>query len=78
MSSTHSPAQRTGRFDPRILSAFELLLGAFIVVGHNVFRVLPNEVPILAVLGLLSARLRAMADGRPRVSNVHLRGGALC
>jgi len=37
------------------------LLGAFIVIGHNVFRILPNEVPILFVLGLASARLR---DGR--------------
>src|SRR5947209_7049326 len=45
----------------RAFSAFEFLLGAFIVIGHNVFRVLPNEVPILFVLGLLSVRLR---DGR--------------
>ena len=42
----------------RILSALELLLGAFIVIGHNVFRVVPNEVPILFVLGLVSIRLR--------------------
>jgi hypothetical protein len=42
----------------RILSGFELLLGAFIVIGHNVFRILPNEVPILFVLGFLSIRLR--------------------
>ena len=42
----------------RILSALELLLGAFIIVGHNVFRVVPNEVPILFVVGLLSVRLR--------------------
>ena len=42
----------------RILSAFELLLGAFIVIGHNVFRVVPNEVPILFVLGLVSIRWR--------------------
>jgi len=47
--------------DSRLLSAFEVLLGAAIVIGHNVFRVLPNEVPILFVLGLLSMRLR---DGR--------------
>jgi CAAX protease family protein len=40
------------------LSAFELLLGAAIVIGHNVFRVVPNEVPILVVLGVLSMRLR--------------------
>lgn len=42
----------------RALSAFEFLLGAAIVVGHNVFRVIPNEVPILVVIGLLSVRLR--------------------
>ena len=42
----------------RILSALELLLGAFIVIGHNVFRIVPNEVPILFVLGLLSIRIR--------------------
>lgn len=54
----------------RGLSAFEFLLGAAAVVGHNVFRVLPNEVPILVVLGLLSMRLRnggwaAMGFKRP-------------
>ena len=31
----------------RLFSASELLLGAVIVIGHNVFHVLPNEVPIL-------------------------------
>jgi len=35
----------------------EFLLGALIVLGHNVFRLVPNEVPILVVLGLLSNRL---------------------
>jgi membrane protease YdiL (CAAX protease family) len=42
----------------RVLSGAELLLGSAIVIGHNVFRIVPNEVPILVVLGLLSARLR--------------------
>jgi len=42
----------------RTVSALELLLGAAIVIGHNVFKALPNEVPILFVLGLVSARLR--------------------
>ena len=56
--------------DSRIVSAFELLLGTAIVVGHNVFHVVPNEVPILCVLGLLSIRLRngglsAMGFKRP-------------
>ncbi len=42
----------------RALSAFEFLLGAFIVIGHNVFHIVSNEVPILFVLGLISVRLR--------------------
>jgi uncharacterized protein len=45
----------------RIISACELLIGAGIVIGHNVYRVVPNEVPILFVLGLVSVRIR---DGR--------------
>jgi uncharacterized protein len=54
----------------RALSALELVLGGFIVIGHNVLHVLPNEVPILFVLGLLSVRLRdggwsAMGFRRP-------------
>jgi membrane protease YdiL (CAAX protease family) len=40
------------------VSALELLAGSCIVIGHNVLRVLPNEVPILVVLGLISFRLR--------------------
>ena len=52
------------------MSAVEFLVGAAIVVGHNVFHVVPNEVPILFVLGLLSFRLRegswaAMGFKRP-------------
>jgi membrane protease YdiL (CAAX protease family) len=42
----------------RLFSAVEVLLGAVIVIGHNVFHVVPNEVPILFVLGLVSVRLR--------------------
>jgi membrane protease YdiL (CAAX protease family) len=54
----------------RGLSGLELLIGAGLVVGHNVFRVLPNEVLILAALGLVSVRLRngswfAMGFRRP-------------
>jgi membrane protease YdiL (CAAX protease family) len=44
--------------DSRAVSACELALGAAIVIGHNVFKVVPNEVPILFELGLLSMRLR--------------------
>jgi membrane protease YdiL (CAAX protease family) len=41
-----------------IVSALELLFGTFVVIGHNVFRIAPNEVPILCVIGLLSYRFR--------------------
>jgi hypothetical protein len=54
----------------RLLSGLELLAGAAIIIGYNVFKVIPNEVIILAVLGLLSVRLRngswfAMGFSRP-------------
>ena len=42
----------------RWLSLAELAVGSAIVIGHNVYHVIPNEVPILFVLGLLSLRLR--------------------
>jgi membrane protease YdiL (CAAX protease family) len=42
----------------RTLSLVEFALGGFVVIGHNVFHVLPNEVPILFVLGWISLRLR--------------------
>ena len=42
----------------RWLSLGEFLLGSAIVIGHNVYRVVPNEVPILFVLALISFRLR--------------------
>ena len=42
----------------RALSAFELCVGVFIVIGHNVFHIVPNEVIILCVLGFISVRLR--------------------
>jgi len=45
----------------RWISGAEFFIGAAIVIGHNVFKVLPNEVLILAALGLISARIR---DGR--------------
>ena len=55
----------------RALSAAELLVGAAIVIGHNVFRVVPNEVLILFVLALASIRIReggfgAVGLGRPK------------
>ena len=42
----------------RWISLAEVLLGAFIVIGHNVFRILPNEVPILFALFWISLRIR--------------------
>lgn len=42
----------------RAISALELLVGAFVVLGHNVWRIVPNEVPILFFLGLASYRIR--------------------
>jgi len=45
---------------PRLLAALELLIGGAIVVAHNVFRALPNEVPILVAMALMSMRLRAL------------------
>ncbi len=42
----------------RIFSLVEFALGGFIVIGHNVFHILPNEVPILFILGWISLRLR--------------------
>jgi membrane protease YdiL (CAAX protease family) len=55
----------------RPLSALEAAIGAAVVIGHNVFRILPNEVPILFVAALVSTRLReggwaALGFVRPR------------
>ena len=51
-----SPAELTPR--ERWLSLLEVVLGAFIVIGHNVLHIVPNEVPILFVLFWISLRLR--------------------
>jgi membrane protease YdiL (CAAX protease family) len=55
---TETPFPSTNPFASRALSALELLFGAFIVIGHNVFHIVPNEVIVLCALGLLSVRLR--------------------
>ena len=65
------PFPSTNPLVSRALSALELLFGAFVVIGHNVFRIVPNEVIVLCVLGLLSVRLRdggwsAMGFNRPQ------------
>ena len=58
VSSAKIPFPSANPLVSRALSALELFLGALIVIGHNVFHVVPNEVIVLAVLGLLSIRLR--------------------
>jgi CAAX protease family protein len=55
---TETPFPSTNPIASRALSAFEFLLGAFIVIGHNVFHIVPNEVIVLFVLGLASIWLR--------------------
>ena len=57
-----SPAPRN-----RLLSLVEFALGSFIVVGHNVLHIMPNEVPILLALGWVSLRLR---DGGWKVAGL--------
>ena len=42
----------------RWISLAECLIGTAIGIGHNVYYVIPNEVPILFVLGLISLRVR--------------------
>jgi membrane protease YdiL (CAAX protease family) len=42
----------------RTLSLAELVIGSAIVIGHNVFHLVPNEVPILFMLALASIRQR--------------------
>jgi membrane protease YdiL (CAAX protease family) len=43
----------------RPIATLEFLVAAGIVLGHNVWRVVPNEVVILTVVAILSMRLRA-------------------
>jgi membrane protease YdiL (CAAX protease family) len=56
-SLTESAEQLTG--GQRALSLVEFLMGGAIVIAHNVFHAIPNEVPILLVLGIVSIWLRA-------------------
>jgi hypothetical protein len=49
-----NPIGVTPSASSRALSGVELIVATLIVLGHNVFRVLPNEVPILVVIGLVS------------------------
>jgi hypothetical protein len=49
-------AVQNAAYDPplsrrdRIFATVEVLLGAAVVIGHNVYHVVPNEVPILVVI----------------------------
>jgi uncharacterized protein len=58
VSATEIPFPSANPLASRALSALELFVGAFIVIGHNVFHIVPNEVIVLCVLGLASIRLR--------------------
>jgi hypothetical protein len=51
-----SPARLTPA--QRWFSFAELALGTFLVIGHNVYHIVPNEVPFLFVLFWISLRLR--------------------
>src|SRR5438874_3499690 len=42
----------------RAISFVELIVGVCVVIGHNVLHILPNEVPVLLVIGWISLRLR--------------------
>lgn len=59
--SIEAVAAQRAPWRARAISAGECLLGAFAVIGHNVYRVVPNEVPILVVLAIVSMRWRERA-----------------
>ena len=42
----------------RLLAGAEVLIGAIVVIGHNVYRFLPNEVPILVLILWISLLIR--------------------
>lgn len=52
------PMAEHGAGSRRAISAVEVVLGAVVVIGHNVFGALPNEVPTLCAAALVSVRLR--------------------
>jgi membrane protease YdiL (CAAX protease family) len=59
-SATESSPLRGSRLTPaqRWFSLAEFVPGGAIVIGYNVYHVIPNEVPILFVIGLISLRVR--------------------
>jgi len=52
----------------RWISLSEFVVGGAIVIAHNVYHLVPNEVPILFVLGWISIRLR---DGGWKMVGLH-------
>jgi len=71
MSEVETTAPTSLTAPQRALSFAEFAIGAAIVIGHNVFHVVPNEVPILFVLCVISVRLRegsfrALGLARPK------------
>jgi membrane protease YdiL (CAAX protease family) len=51
----------------RLISGFEVLVGTFLVLGHNIFNVVPNEVFFLFALFCISFKLR---DGGWKVAGL--------
>ena len=58
LGAVRSYSQSTLTPRERGISLIEFVFGAFIVIGQNVFHILPNEVPILFVLFWISLRIR--------------------
>jgi len=56
--SIEAAAQRAQGRRGRTVSACEFLVGALAVIGHNIYHLVPNEVPILVVLAIGSMRWR--------------------
>lgn len=53
-----APSELTLTPRQRWISFWEIVLGTFLVIGHNVFHIVPNEVPFLFVLFWISFRIR--------------------
>jgi uncharacterized protein len=58
MAAASLPAERQLSARDRWISFAEFALGTFLVIGHNIFHIVPNEVPFLFVLFWASALLR--------------------
>jgi len=61
-----APAQVHLNTRQRFISALEVVIGGAIVVAHNVYHRVPNEVPILFLLGWISIHSgRRLEGSRP-------------